>query len=150
MARHIERVFDPMQPVVARRFFVAAGRHFSPRDPFDWTRMAVALRRVRLLFESGKLMHPEPAFVEPTPPPTQPARVEARSIAPTSAPTIAQETQDEDIAHAAAVAADDDGLDTLNMKQLRAIADAEGAPTRLRREDQRAVIREHRRANTGG
>jgi len=154
MARLIERTFQPNEPTVVRRFFVAAGRHFNPGDVFDWRRLAVAQRRVKQLFDNGKLMHPETAaeaVVEPV------IEVGAVGAILTPEPSIEQEMQDEDIAHVAATAEDDepgpadlveagdDGLDALNMRELRAIAEAEGAPTRLRREDQRQAIREHRR-----
>jgi hypothetical protein len=136
MARLIDRSFQPNEPVVARRFFVAAGRHYTPGDVFDWKRLAVDARRVRLLFEAGKLMHPEGEVV-PEP-----------EVVLTPAPAIEQEVQDEDIlAVAAETPADteDDGLDDLNMKELREIADAEGAPFRVSREAQRDAIRENRR-----
>jgi hypothetical protein len=42
-------------------------------------------------------------------------------------------------------ASDPDGLDDLNMVELRAIAAAEDAPTRVSREAQREAIRENRR-----
>jgi hypothetical protein len=136
MARLIDRSFQPNAPVVARRFFVAAGRHFNPGDAFDWRRLSIDQRRVRLLFEAGKLMHPEGEVV-PEP-----------EVVLTPAPTIEQEVQDEDIlAVAVETSADseDDGLDDLNMKELREIADAEGAPFRVSREAQRDAIRENRR-----
>jgi hypothetical protein len=147
MTRLIERAFDPARPVQARRFFVAAGRHFNPGDTFDWKRMAVAQRRVRQLFDAGKLMHGE-AVVTP-------------------APTIEQEIEDMDILTTAAAPVDPlppegehdeadtpapppvDDLDGLNMKELRVIAEAEDAPTRVSREAQREAIREHRRARAG-
>lgn len=161
MARLIERIFDPAKPLVARRFFVAAGRHFNPGDAFDWRRMSVDQRRVRLLFDAGKLDHP--AVVQATPTPVAP---------------IAQEVQDDDIHHIAvtAAAADgqpasteqvtvdlvandlivdrpsvgdgpaSDGLDDLAMPELRAIAEAEGAPFKVSRADQREAIRAKRRA----
>jgi hypothetical protein len=152
MSRYPERIFDPNRPVIARRFFVAAGRHYQPGDAFDWTHLAVAQRRVRQLFDNGKLMHPD----EPAMPALAPKPVPAK--------TIEEEVEDEDIHHAAVTAAApadepsaaakyvaaSDGLDDLNMKELRAIAEEEGAPFRVSRDDQRVAIRENRRASARG
>ena len=141
MARLIERAFAPNRPVVARRFFVGAGRHYNPGDAFDWRRLAVSQRRVKALFDAGKLMHVD-ADIAPE---------QAEKPAMTPAPSIEQEVQDQEILAIAAAPepatepANEDGLDDLNMKELRAIADAEGVPYRLSRSDQRGSIREHRR-----
>lgn len=140
MARLIDRSFDPNRPVKVRRFFVAAGRHWEPGRVFPWKKMAIAQRRAKLLFDAGKLMHPDTAEV----------------VEETAAPTIEQEVQDEGIHHIAATAASDepqtvadadpvDELDGLTMPELRAIAEAEGAPTRVSRQAQRDAIRENRR-----
>jgi hypothetical protein len=139
MARLIERVFDPAKPLIVRRFFAGAGRHWNPGDEFPWRQMAVDQRRVRLMFEAGKLTHPETfsTFVQ--------APVEVVAPVLTPAPSIAQEVQDEDIHRVAVSASDPDGLDDLNMVELRAIAAAEDAPTRVSREAQREAIRENRR-----
>ena len=148
MARLIERVFDPTKPLIVRRFFAGAGRHWNPGDHFPWRQLAVDARRVRLMFEAGKLIHPEAS---------EDALIEVGAVgAITPAPSIAQGMQDEDAHHVAvtASAADTsaptteqvtDELDDLGMKELRAIAEAEGAPTRVSRAEQRAAIREHRR-----
>lgn len=139
MARLISRPFDPTQPVYARRFFVAAGRHYNPGDRFDWQRLSVAQRRVFLLYEAGKLTHdagteaPAPKAEKPAPAP-EPKPVE-------------QEIQDDEILAAAAEPepeAPTDELDEMTMKELRVIAEAEGAPYRTSRELQRQAIREHR------
>lgn len=144
MARLISRPFDPTQPVYARRFFVAAGRHYNPGDHFDWQRLSVAQRRAFLLYEAGKLTHdagteaPAPKAEKPAPAP-EPKAVE-------------QEVQDDEILTAAAAEpepepepeAPADELDDMNMKELRAIAEAEGAPYRTSRDAQRQAIREHR------
>jgi hypothetical protein len=154
MARLVERVFDPSKPLFVRRFFAGAGRHWNPGDEFPWRRLAIDARRVRLLFDSGKLMHAataEPAFAPLI-------EVGAVGAVLTPAPSIAQETEDEDIHHIAVTAApadeqpaapeqvtgETDGLDDLKMKDLRAIAAAEGAPVRLRRNEQIDAIRENR------
>jgi len=139
MARLIERTFDPTKTVTARRFFVAAGRHFNPGDVFDWRRMAINQRRVRQLFDNGKLMHTDS---EPV--------VQAAMPPPTSAPTVEQEVEDMTIlAVAAAPEEPQDELDDLNMRDLRAIAAAENAPFRVSRAAQRDAIREARRGRAG-
>lgn len=152
MARVPERKFDPTKPLVVRRFFVAAGRHFSPGDAFDWRRMSLAQRRVMQLFDNGKLMHADapPAAASDL------AGLQAREMVGRPAPepvfnvekTVEQEMQDEDILAAAAfepATVFDDGLDLLDMKALRAIAEEENAPYRVSREAQREAIRENRR-----
>ncbi len=138
MARLISRPFDPTQPVYARRFFVAAGRHYNPGDRFDWQRLSVAHRRVFLLYEAGKLTH-EAGTEAP----------KAETPKPTPAPepkTVEQEVQDEDILAAVIEpeAAPADELEDMTMKELRVIAEEEGAPYRTSRELQRQAIREHR------
>jgi hypothetical protein len=150
MARLIKRTFDPTKPTIVRRFFVGAGRHYNPGEVFDWRRLSVDQRRVRLLFDAGKLMHAE----QPSPSFAETLATEGPVVTP--APAIAQERVYDDIQHIAvtAPAQDDqptapiepvDDLDNLNMRELRVIAEAEGAPTRLRRTDQRDAIRENRR-----
>lgn len=146
MARLIEHTFDPTKPVMARRFFVAAGRHFNPGDVFDWKRSSVDQRRVRMLFDAGKLYHPEPTVTANT----QPVETPAAPIVAEEAP-IEAEIHDDNVHHAASTAeaastVEDDGLEDLGMKELRAIAVEENAPFRVSREAQRDAIREARRA----
>lgn len=151
MALMPERKFDPTKPLVVRRMFVAAGRHFNPGDAFDWRRMSMAQRRVMQLFDNGKLMH-----ADATPAPVSDiAGLQAREMVGRPAPepvfnvekTVEQEMQDEDILAAAVEPATvfGDGLDLLDMKALRAIAEEENAPFRVSRELQREAIRENRR-----
>lgn len=149
MARLISRPFDPTKPVYARRFFVAAGRHYEPGTPFDWQRLSVSQRRVFLLYEAGKLTHEADANAEAP-------KAETPKPAPAPEPKpIEQEVQDEDILAAAVGDTGEamqpveepgpvDELDDLNMKELRAIAEEEGAPYRTSRDAQRQAIREHR------
>jgi len=148
MARLISREFNPAAPVYVRRFFVAAGRHWNPGDVFDWQRLSVAQRRVKQLFDAGKLMHPEEM------PKSDWAGLQARESAapaptpePTPAPTIETGVEDEGILAAAAEPIDE--LDDLTMPELRAIAEAEGAPTRVSRAAQREAIRENRKTKAG-
>jgi hypothetical protein len=149
MARLIERVFDPSKPLYVRRFFAGAGRHWNPGDEFPWRRLAMDARRVRLLFEAGKLTHDGASFSAEADWTGMQSADQAAYVEP--AP-VSVEMQDEDIHHAAvtAPASEPDGLDDLNMVELRAIAAAEGAPTRVSRSDQREAIREHRRASAAG
>lgn len=170
MARLIERTFHPDKPLVARRRFVAAGRHFRIGDEFPWRKLPVTVRQAGLLFNSGKVMHPDegtaqrPAPVAmpekaPEPAPAPVAAPEPES-APSAAPTIEQETQDEDIHHTALDSTPlaerlvatrpeaftgGDALEDLNMKDLRAIAEREEAPARASRVKQIEAIRENRR-----
>jgi hypothetical protein len=148
MPRLIERTFEPTQPLVARRFFVAAGRHFQPGDTFDWKRLSIAQRRVKQLFDNGKLMH-LPAWADAEVGGVGAVAVLEPSTAFAETPAPTAERDDEDEAVLASATAPQDDLDGLNMKELRAIALIENAPTRLRRDDQREVIREHRRARAG-
>jgi len=43
----------PKTPLRARKAFKINGRPISAGSPFDWTRLAVSWRRVRLLYEGG-------------------------------------------------------------------------------------------------
>lgn len=156
MALMPERKFDPAKPLVVRRMLVAGGRHFNPGDVFDWRRMSIAQRRVMQLFDNGKLMHADTAAPTAGKPASDLAGLQAREMVGRPAPepvlnvekSVEQETQDEDILAAAAfepATVFDDGLDLLDMKALRAIAEEEGAPYRVSREAQREAIRENRR-----
>jgi hypothetical protein len=115
--RIVERNFDPKKPLVARRDFVAAGRHYSVGDAFDWKRLSVAQRRVAQMFESNHVGHPdeqpEQEIVDTTPPPAPP------------------QTSD---------------LDVDSLAQLQAIARAEGAPIKTTKIAQRDAIIAHREA----
>lgn len=146
MARLIERAFDPKRPLVARRHLVAAGRHFKIGDPFDWRRMSVDQRRVRQLFDAGKLMHTDEDAPEPAPEPVKaeaaPAAMPAEApapVPPAPAPEPEPEPEPEDDEP-------QDDLTGLDIKELRNVAYAEGAPTRRSQAAQRAAIRENRAA----
>lgn len=130
MARIPTREFNASVPVVVRRFFVANGRHWDVGAEFNWRQLAVERRRVKQLFDAGKLMHPvEGAMVQPVTP-TEPIETET-------------ETADEGVVHATPAEPQDD-LDDLDMKQLREIADSLEVPYRVSREAQRDSIREAR------
>lgn len=132
MARRlVERNFDPKLAVVARRSFNASGRHYGPGDTFDWRHLAVDQRRVRQMFDSGFLRHFEEEVDVPSPAPVAPKPV----IEPVFEPVVADEQGDE--------------LDAIDdMKELRAIADAEGAPYKVSKADQREAIRENRKSES--
>lgn len=145
MARLISREFNPTAPVVVRRFFVAAGRHWNPGDLFNWRQISVSQRRVKQLFDAGKLMHADGIKSDWK---GLQAREAAAAPTPTPEPAIEIEARDQNIlATAAAEPADtpaQDDLTDLNMKELRAIADELGVPYKLRSDDQRDAIREAR------
>jgi hypothetical protein len=139
MARLITREFNPAVPVIVRRFFVAAGRHWEPGDVFEWQRLSVAQRRVKQLFDAGKLMHEGEAghAVPREKPKASPAAVSADPApeavsAPISEAPVADDAEPED------------DLTHLDMKQLREIAERIGAPSRVSRAAQRQAIRETR------
>lgn len=145
MARLISREFNPSVPVVVRRFFVAAGRHWNPGDPFDWPRLSIAQRRVKQLFDAGKLMHPAEG--------TAPTAKGAEEVAPPK-PEVVLEQHNDPAPKGETFAADVepqpvDELDGLTMPELRAIAEAEGAPSRVSRAAQREAIRENRKVKGG-
>jgi len=160
MARLIDRPYDPNRPLVVRRFFVAGGRHFSPGDTFDRRKVLVTPRRLRQLFDAGKLVHMADGggVAGPGPAPLMGEVVSGSFMPLTPLAPLQQEIQDEDVLAIAGtplpepVAEIQDDLTDLNMKDLRAIAEAENAPTRTSRADQRAAIRENRveRAATQG
>jgi hypothetical protein len=141
MARIPSSEFNPAVPVLVRRFFVAAGRHWSPGDPFTWQRLAVDQRRVKQLFDAGKLMHPADGGVV-----ARPARMPSMGETPSEQTIQTEVENDEILANAAASDEPMDDLTDLGMKELRAIADEINAPSRVSREAQREAIRETRRA----
>jgi hypothetical protein len=152
MARLIERKFDASRPLIVRRPFVANGRHYKPGDAFPWRTQSFSQRQAMLLHDAGKVAHPEDV----------PAKVfTPKAVKITPAPTIEQEIEDEDILAAAASPVSDvaeeslvgdateepetlplDDLDLIDdMTELRRIADEVGAPRKVSKADQRAVIR---------
>lgn len=144
MARLIDRTFNPDEPVVARRHFVAAGRHFNIGDSFDWKRMAVNQRRVKQLYDAGKLMHRDLATAQRPAPDDKSKTV--KETKPDSDASEAADTATEAAPLASTNDEPQDDLTDLSMKELREIADVEKAPTRVSRKEQREAIREHRRA----
>jgi hypothetical protein len=56
-----DRVLDLKKPLVARRPFTAAGRHYEVGAPVDWRKMLATPRRIKQMFDAGTLMHGEAA-----------------------------------------------------------------------------------------
>lgn len=142
MARIPERKFDPSKPVYARKAFTANGNKIAGGQQFDWKKLAVAQRRVLQMFEAGYLYHADSkpvnvtvedkTTVKPTP---EPVDVTFKDKIEELA-DMGQEWDAEPVG---------DDLDTIeDMKELRAIADAEGAPYKVSKKDQRQAIRDNR------
>ena len=124
MARLISREFDPTRPTYARRKFIANGRRYASGDLFDWRQVALSIRKAKQMFDSGHLGHQDKA---PAPAPVvEPVAVAAPVVEPADTPM-------EDL----------DAID--DMKELRLIADAEGAPYKVSKTDQRQAIRDNRK-----
>jgi hypothetical protein len=137
-----QEVFDATKPVIARKKFIANGRHYKPGDEFDWRRQAVDQRRVVQMFTMGMLRHKglneelidapkAPLKSKSSPPPSSSVSAD---IPPASGGEDAPTDSDEL-----------DGID--NMIELREIAKAEGAPLKVSKVDQRQAIRDHRAAS---
>lgn len=125
-----DKTFNPDMPLIARKRFTAHARKFVPGDPFDWRDMGLGRRKVRHLFESGHVVHPDDAVSQP-----------AEPVPPASA---------EPLSPAWGSISPGDSLEQIDdLNELRAIAEAEGAPTKRSKADQRDAIREHRSLNDG-
>jgi len=117
-------IFDPSKPLYVRRVLKANGQKFNKGDRFPWDRMAVSERRVRLMFNSGKLTHGNEEKSE-----------QKRSNNTTTVPTDTGPVE---------VQKPDD-LDDINyLNELQEIAKNEGAPLVQSKSIQRKKIREHR------
>lgn len=57
MSRYQARVFDKNLPVYVRKPVKVSGRLLLPGAYFDWKNLAITDRRVRQMFEQGKLQH---------------------------------------------------------------------------------------------
>jgi len=131
MARLIERKFDPAQSVIARKYFTANGRKYAPGALFDWRKDAISQRRVAQMFDAGKLIHNDKFTPERIKPEVTPERI------------------DNPLESLDYYTAETDDLDAIDdMKELRAIADLEGAPYKVSKADQRQAIRDHRNKET--
>ena len=142
MARIPERKFDPSKPIYARKAFTANGNKIAGGQQFDWKKLAVAQRRVLQMFEAGYLYHADSKPVNVT--------VEDKTtVKPTPEPVdVTFKDKIEELADmgqewdAEPVGDDLDAID--DMKELRAIADVEGAPYKVSKKDQRQAIRDNR------
>ena len=142
MARIPERKFDPSKPIYARKAFTANGNKIAGGQQFDWKKLAVAQRRVLQMFEAGYLYHAD----------SKPVNViveNKTTVKPTPEPVdVTFKDKIEELADmgqewdAEPVGDDLDAID--DMKELRAIADAEGAPYKVSKKDQRQAIRDNR------
>lgn len=123
MPRIVSREFDQARPTYARRAFIANGHRYKSGDLFDWRHIALNVRKAKQLFDSGHLGHRNDDVVEDKP--------------------IEIEVEGNEIL---AAAVEGDELDAIDdMKELRAIADAEGAPYKVSKADQRQAIRDNRK-----
>ena len=120
MARLIvKRVFNPNEPILARRAFSAAGRTYQPGDVFDWKRLSVSVRRVRLMYDAGTLVHSDEPVVQET---VQESVQETVQETPPAPP------------------ADNSDLDVDSLVVLQAIAQREGAVLKSTKIAQRQSI----------
>jgi len=127
MARIPELKFDPSRPVFARKYFIANGRKYAPGAPLDWRSASISQRRVAQMFDAGKLKHDD----------ITPERIK---------PEITPERIDNPLESLDYYDAETDDLDTIDdMKELRRIADSEGAPYKVSKADQRQAIRDNRK-----
>ena len=118
------KTFDPSKPVYVRRALNANGRKFKPGDPFEWGQMAVSRRRVKLMFDAGKLRHAAEDV------PAKSKLSNTKSVMTETGPVSVQKPDD---------------LDDINdMSRLRSIAENEGAKVATSKALQRKYIREHR------
>ena len=144
MPRLVSREFDPARPTYARRKFIANGRRFASGDVFDWRRMSLNVRKAKQMFDSGHLGHKdeEPKLVEPKPDvKAEAALKELAAAGQYWEKEVEVEVEDNEI-----LAAATDDLDAIDdMKELRIIADEEGAPYKVSKADQRKAIRDNRK-----
>ena len=139
MARVPERKFDPTRKLFVRKYFISNGHRYAPGMEFDWQRLSIAQRRVVQMFEAGKLTHKD-GDAEPQEEPKEKA---LNDLADAGQYWEADDKAFED--QGVLAVASVDHLDEIDdMKELRAIADAEGAPYKVSKVDQRQAIREKR------
>jgi hypothetical protein len=124
MARLIvKRVFNPKEPILARRAFSAAGRTFQPGDVFNWSRLSVSPRRVRQMYDAGMLMHSDEPVAEET---AADEPVAEETVVATEIPP--------------APPADNSDLEVDSLVVLQAIAQREGAVLKSTKVAQRQAI----------
>lgn len=122
-----ERSFDSSKPVYVRKPFTANGHPMGVGQRFAWHQMAVSQRRVRQLFDMGKLRHDDGDM-----------QSEEWSRQTGTHRTVHTE-------HGPVHVQTPDELDDItDMRELRAIAEREGARTTTSKTVQRKLIRENR------
>ena len=149
MARIPERKFDPSRPVVARKYFTANGRKYVPGAPLDWRSASISQRRVAQMFDAGKLKHDDEVTPERISEEVTPERKDKAldDLAAAGQYWDADDKGFEDQNNLATASSDD--LEVIDdMKELRRIADSEGAPYKVSKADQRQAIRDHRNKET--
>lgn len=142
MARIPERKFDPSKPVYARKAFTANGNKIAGGQQFDWKKLAVAQRRVLQMFEAGYLYHADSKPVNVTVEDKTTVKLAPEPVDVTFKDKIEELADMGQEWDAEPVGDDLDAID--DMKELRAIADAEGAPYKVSKKDQRQAIRDNR------
>lgn len=116
------RQFNAHRPLEVRIWFRWAGRDYEPGEPFNWKRYSIDQRRVRQMFEQGKLRFAE----------------ETTSSEPVLTAPVEDSIDDFDFDLG-------DDLDSIDsMSELKEIAETEGAPIKRSKDEQRAAIRENR------
>jgi len=142
MARIPERKFDPSKPIYARKAFTANGNKIAGGQQFDWKKLAVAQRRVLQMFEAGYLYHADSKPVNVTVEDKTTVKLAPEPVDVTFKDKIEELADMGQEWDAEPVGDDLDAID--DMKELRAIADAEGAPYKVSKKDQRQAIRDNR------
>ena len=142
MARIPERKFDPSKPIYARKAFTANGNKVAGGQQFDWKKLAVAQRRVLQMFEAGYLYHADNKPVNVTVEDKTTVKLAPEPVDVTFKDKIEELADMGQEWDAEPVGDDLDAID--DMKELRAIADAEGAPYKVSKKDQRQAIRDNR------
>ena len=142
MARIPERKFDPSKPVYARKAFTANGNKIAGGQQFDWKKLAVAQRRVLQMFEAGYLYHADSKPVNVTVEDKTTVKLAPEPVDVTFKDKIEELADMGQEWDAEPVGDELDAID--DMKELRAIADAEGAPYKVSKKDQRQAIRDNR------
>jgi len=142
MARIPERKFDPSKPIYARKAFTANGNKIAGGQQFDWKKLAVAQRRVLQMFEAGYLYHADSKPVNVTVEDKTTVKLAPEPVDVTFKDKIEELADMGQEWDAEPVGDELDAID--DMKELRAIADAEGAPYKVSKKDQRQAIRDNR------
>ena len=148
MPRPLEQAsFDPSRPVIVCKAINTNGRRLRPGDLFNWRRYAVGQRRVRQLFDMGKLRHQghnEEAPIEE-------ADLAIDVVAPAADPAepLPKTLFDPSDIDPAPEGDELDELEAIDsMNDLRDIAEREGADLAVSKVKQREAIRANRAATS--